>query len=624
MSLKSPVTYGEWYWKLHVDALSQFDENIESAFAPYFAGLLKDIPEISDLPSNVQQLVTMLAEPPSAGFGGFALGVGVETVDEILRTALEPMLAMLRRALNRRSLEKWISSIEAHALFQRGKIQEDFWKLVCNSEGYEDIIAKFSYLAQQPYPTIPEIILWARYHTDPDNIFPVVQEKFDVDATDFQLWEWLAKQRLTIDQAQILLKRELITDVDFYYITAQMGWTINDRDYLRELAYSYPNAMLFVQGDLLQGIDDDTILRDISRADIHPNHAQTYLDAVLTKPSSTDIIAFELRQGNDLANLDAQLRKIGIHPEFWPVYRTLAYQIPPVADIITMAVREAFSPEIAARFGQYEDFPKPLETFANMKGLSPEWAQRYWAAHWSLPSVLQGFEMLHRGVISETDLHLLLRAQDVMPFWRDKLTKIAYRRLTRVDIRRMYRTGVLTEQEVYEAYLEHGYNDRDAQRMTEFTVVQTLQSLSKFTSSDIVKAFTQRMISKSDAMSLLQTIGIKTEDANYIVATAEYKRQWQFVDEQIAAIKNLYKKHVYDENMAISKLNQLDLPADQITVLMQQWYFEVVAVPTETWTVAQTLSFLKKKLIDEGRAMTEIKLNGYDDEHARIYIQSIK
>ncbi|GAI78680.1 unnamed protein product, partial [marine sediment metagenome] len=296
--------------------------------------------------------------------------------------------------------------------------------------------------------------------------------------------------------------------------------------------------------------EDDKIITDISKGDIHPDYAQTYLDAVLTKPASRDIVAYELRQDPSLSNLPERLRKIGIHGDYHELYKELAYQIPPVADIITMAVREAFTPDIAAKFGQYEDFPKDLEVWAGKKGLNPEWSRRYWAAHWNLPSPLQGFEMLHRGVIDVDELNMLLRALDVMPFWRDKLTSIAYRRLTRVDIRRMYKQGVLTEKEVFESYKDHGYSDINAERMSEFTVKQTLGTLSKFTSGDIVKAFTSRMISEIDAISLLDMIGIKREDARYIISTAEYKRQWAFTDQQIAGIRNLYKKRVYDKNQA--------------------------------------------------------------------------
>ncbi|MCP4231956.1 MAG: hypothetical protein GY771_17645, partial [bacterium] len=168
--------------------------------------------------------------------------------------------------------------------------------------------------------------------------------------------------------------------------------------------------------------------------------------------------------------LENELRKIGVHPNYFDTYKTLAFPIPPVNDLITMAVREAFTPEIASRFGQYEGLPKEYVDAAAKKGVSQEWAERYWAAHWTLPSVQQGFSMLHRGIINQSDLSLLLRALDIMPFWRDKLIALSFRPLTRVDTRRMHILGTLDEAGVKRAYLDQGYNDRNAALMTDFTV----------------------------------------------------------------------------------------------------------------------------------------------------------
>jgi len=289
-----------------------------------------------------------------------------------------------------------------------------------------------------------------------------------------------------------------------------------------------------------------------------------------------------------------------------------------------MAVREAFTPAIAEKFGQYQDFPSDLEKYAGQKGLSEEWAKRYWAAHWALPSPQQGFEMLHRGVIDSPELDMLLRAQDVMPFWRDRLTAIAYRPLTRVDVRRMYKQGVLDEREVFESYQDQGYDDKNAERMAEFTVRQTLSSLSKFTSSDIIKAFTNRMIGRGEAVSMLIDIDIRSADANYIVSTAEYKRLWAFTDDQIAGIRNLYKKRMYDENQARDKLARLNLPADQINVLMQQWFYDKIEELDATWSTAQTLKFLKRRLISTDRAKQELYLNGYTEERINVFLMDLR
>lgn len=624
MAIKSPTTYGDYYWAMQVEAQAQFDEDIEAAFAPFFSGLFADIPEIVELPTGIQNFIHSLSAPPSAGFGDLVKLTGAETLAEVIKDAIEPSLTMLKRAINRRSLETWLNPQEAVTLSSRRKIDDEYFYLLTASAGYEKITADALYTSQQPYPSIPDLVLYSRYHGDPENVWSTIEKLYNINPVDYPLWEWLGLQRINTIQAQSLLKRGAYSENDFYAEIARMGWHSVDQNAIWDLAYILPNAMLLVQGGLMQDVGDDTILENISKGDIHPDYAKTYLDAVLTKPASQDIVAYELRQDPSLTRLPERLRKIGIHPDYFPLYEELAYQIPPVADIITMAVREAFTPDIAAKFGQYEDFPKDLETWAGKKGLSAEWSMRYWAAHWNLPSPLQGFEMLHRGVIDIPELNMLLRALDVMPFWRDKLTAIAYRRLTRVDIRRMYKQGVLDEKQVFESYLEHGYNPENAQRMTEFTIRQTLATLSKFSSGDIVKAFTTRMISRSEAISLLDMLGIKREDGNYIISTAEYKRQWAFTDQQISGIRNLYKKRVYDENKTRDKLSRLNLPSEQINVLMEQWLYEKIEELDATWTTAQTLVFLKKGFITGERARRELELNGYDNEHIDIYIRNIQ
>lgn len=622
MGIENPLTYGEWYWRQQVDASKMFDETMESAFAPFFAGVFGAIPEIAELPAGLQSLVKALAEPPSAGFGGFALGVGVEMIDETLHTLMSPMMKMAERTINRRARETWLTSAQANKLFREGKIDNPLWETTIASEGYEDVLGRFLYMSQAPYPSLPDLIRYARYHGEPDNPWSELQNWFDVDARDYPVWKWLGQQQLTTLQVQTMLKRGLIDEVDLYEHLARIGWDSYDRMSLKDLSWSVPNAMLLVQGDLHQERNRDTIISDISKADIHPQYAEQYLDAVLTKPASQDIIAYQLRQSPELANLPAWLQKIGIHPDYINVYQELAWQIPPVADIITMAVREAFTPEIAQRFGQYEDYPAELEQWGEKKGLSADWTKRYWASHWSLPSVQQGFEMLHRGVIGEDDLNMLLRALDIMPFWRDKLRQIAYRRLTRVDVRRMYRTGVLTEAEVFEAYTEQGYNPRDARRMSDFTVQQTLATQSKFTARDVVAAFSKYMITRAEAESLLRAVGVRSENVSYIISTAEYKRSWELTDSRIAAIRNLYKKGVYDDSHARSELLRLDLPAVRVDVLMEQWYIDEKDKPPRYWTTAQTLSFMKEGLITLERGKQELTNIGYDSEHINVYLKA--
>lgn len=624
MGIKDKATYGEYYWAMQVEANKFFADESEKSITPYIAGLLSDIPIIPEFPSGIKRFIDGMSEPSSFAFLPFMAGVGVNAIDEVLDVAFEPALLALKRHYGKKFKSKWLTPTEANTLWSRKKITETFWDEVIAAEGYEAVLGDAFFESQLPYPSIPDLVLYSRYHGDADAPFGEFQRWFNISPRDWPVWKWLGLQRLTTAQAQILYKRGFIDEYRLFAELSKIGWTAADRPFIEELGWAIPNAMLLVQGDLQQMRPIESILKDISVADINPRYAQQYLDAILTKPSSTDIIAYQLRKDPSLSGLESQLRKIGIHPDYFAQYKELAFPIPPVADIITMAVREAFTPEIAVKFGQYEDYPLAFEEWAEKKGLSKEWSQRYWAAHWSLPSASQGFEMLHRGLINRSELDMLLRALDVMPFWREKLTGIAYRRLSRVDIRRMYRVGVLTEAEVYEAYLELGYNERDARRMSDFTVKQVLETQSKFTARDVISAYAKYMITKSEAKDLLSILGVRDENISFILLTAEYKRAWELTDDRITAIRNLYKKEVYTPDQARDELLKLDLPATQVDVLMEQWYVDEKDKPPRHWTTAQTLGFIKAKLISPERGRKELLDIGYDAEHINIYMRSIE
>jgi hypothetical protein len=245
-------------------------------------------------------------------------------------------------------------------------------------------------------------------------------------------------------------------------------------------------------------------------------------------PPAGETVAWWLRGIMDDAQFNESLTKGGWQQEDIERFKQAAYFIPPVNDLITMSVREVFSPDVAARFGQFDDFPEDLLEWSAKQGVSEEWAKRYWAAHWALPSVQMGFEMLHRDVIAKDDLELLLRASDVMPFWRDKLIDISYSPLTRVDVRRMHKLGVIDEAGVTRAYKDLGYNEDNARLLTEFVVQYNAETstdddnaLSDLTRTNIINFYTDGVIGREDAATLLTLVGISEEAAALFLTSAD-------------------------------------------------------------------------------------------------------
>ena len=279
---------------------------------------------------------------------------------------------------------------------------------------------------------------------------------------------------------------------------------------------------------------------------------------------------------------DGLLKRAGYRDEDIRLFKSLYWVIPPLSDIIRMAVREAFSPDVAKKFGQYEDLPKEFVTWAEKQGLSKEWAERYWAAHWDLPSPQMGFEMLHRRIITEEELKLLLRALDVMPFWREKLIQLSYNPYTRVDLRRMYTLGILSEEDVFNAYLDLGYDKERAKNLTEFTVKYyapeeetEVDRYRKLAQSVYLRAFKKGLLAEEQTIENLKQIGYSPEDSAFLVELTKAEMQVEGPDEKAIPMRSkvttlavdAYKRGLYTEEEVTSLLKDL-----QYSDLEIEWY----------------------------------------------------
>lgn len=220
---------------------------------------------------------------------------------------------------------------------------------------------------------------------------------------------------------------------------------INREQGVTEAAYSGVNRARYEQMVLLAGSPPggETVLEMLNRGD-------------LTEQEARDAI------------LESRLK-----PKYTESFLKLRDLIPSANDLIQFAVKDAFDPDAVSRFQLNEQFPEEILEWTRKKGLSEEWTKKYWAAHWRLPSVEQVFEMLWRSPetgITPEDVDRFLKVDDISPFWRDKLKAITYKVFTRVDVRRMYKVGILDYAGVVRAYLDMGYDQKRAEALADFTV----------------------------------------------------------------------------------------------------------------------------------------------------------
>ncbi|KKN16538.1 hypothetical protein LCGC14_0974890 [marine sediment metagenome] len=623
IDLKNPKSYGEHMGAMQLEASKALAESEEKSLKPFIPNIFTDPDIRASMPFDFLGKFESLLEFPDPGLAGVGGRFVSEVADSAVSMIMNPALRKTQYAANRLFDNLVVTADTATMLWQRKWITDGAMDYRFRSAGYNADEQQMIIAAAHPFPTLPEWLRWARYHGSPENTWTTLEKKIKIDPRIYQEWDWLSQQQLGTDQITGLYRREKLIESQADELLMQTGWSRSNSATIRELSFVVPNAMLLLQGGLVAERSTTDLLKDLGKGDIHPDYRQTYFDAVMTKPASSDLVQFHLRKENDLRDLPKDLTRIGIHPEFLDIYKTLADRIPPLPDIITMAVREAFSPATAARFGQYEDFPRDFAKYAAQQGLSEEWAKRYWAAHWGLPSITQGFDMLHRGIIDIGDLNMLLKAADVMPFWRDRLIAMAYHPLTRVDVRRMFKLGVLTLSQVHEAFLQLGYSPENATNMTEFTAAQILEERAGLTTAEVIKAYVDRLVDKQASVDLLIMLNVDPDQAVYLIDTEDIKRDWFLTSNKIKAIRNLYKRGEYDVNTARDELSKLNQPAEQIDVLMEQWWYEKKEDGGATWSKAETFRFARNDLITQDRAKQEFQAMGYDAEHIEVYMKAI-
>lgn len=311
-----------------------------------------------------------------------------------------------------------------------------------------------------------------------------------------------------------------------------------------------------------------------------------------------------------------------------------AYAVyPQVQDLIRFAIREVFTPELAEKLGLYEDMPPDFITEARKAGLKPEHASQFWAAHWLLPSFQMGREMLHRRIITPEKFAMLLRVLDYSPAWRKELTAVAYRVRTRVDLRRLYRDGIIpkrkgkewtADDELVQAYQDYGYTVPNAIQMAAWTerryTPKTIASAIKLATTSYERGY----IEDDDFVGMLRRIGI-TEEARQILFTgSRAKRALSALSSLVKKAKARLKDGLVGEEEFRRLLAEYGLSTGTVQRLINEAQAEE-APKQKGLTNAETLRLFKKGIVaTEKEAVALLEANGRTPEAARMLVLEAK
>ncbi len=283
-------------------------------------------------------------------------------------------------------------------------------------------------------------------------------------------------------------------------------WEYVTRSITHGMSYSadfyLPDANLLLDYYLRHIEPDITVLYDKMRSHgIPPEETDKLLVAKQLRFPSDIVGQLYLRDKEKYNKYWDDVAQLGVDVERIIALKELAYKIPGVQDIIRYVVKEAYSPEIYKAFGQDAEYPIIAEADAEKAGVRPDHLLKEWIAHWDLPSVGNGFEMLHRGEITQEQLSLLLKARDIMPFWRDKLTAISWSLPTRIEIRMMAQLGLVDKAFIMDMLEKDGLAEEYRSAVADMNIVRGIRS-------DIQTRYTKKWINKDEVKAEIDSYGL--------------------------------------------------------------------------------------------------------------------
>ena len=358
----------------------------------------------------------------------------------------------------------------------------------------------------------------------------------------------------------------------------------------------------------------------------------TELTELLSRWGSVDDLITQRRYEKiTQEEFDHRLALQGYPEQARSLFEDLIYAPPNVQQLILFAVREVFRPEIVQKFELDKNFPQSLVEITKLQGVDEFWLRKYWQAHWQLPSRGVGNDAFHRvymeptldpdgnnvsdpvelidgsiryKLIGQDTYRELLEVQDTMPWWVPIIEKVNYRPTTRVDIRRLYQSGVFTLADVEAAYLDVGYSPTTARQLTEFTRDQYGQEQKQstkrerdLTRSDVQGAFADGLITDTDLTNNLLKMGYDEDETKLIVDRAVLKLNLKNLKAVLKSIKSSAKKGLITSDQALSQMAKLGFP-DQV---IEQQRIELTTIEQEEETtiptIAQATAFAKAGML---------------------------
>lgn len=373
------------------------------------------------------------------------------------------------------------------------------------------------------------------------------------------------------------------------------------------------------KGLIGQGMFDEWLLRQGWSQD----KAVKFWEASRSILQPQALVLLKWRGEIDEGEFNGQMALLGFTKETAKMYDKSMQFYPSPTDLVMWQAKEVFEPDAIKKYGLDEEYDLIQKEAFYKAGMDDDQIRNFWRAHWQHPSLTMIYNLLHRGLITQEDVYEYYRLVEIPPYWRDKLTTMSYPPYTRVDTRRMYEMGVLTEEQVLRNYRDLGYDEEKAANMTQFTVAYSTQANKDLTKTQIEKAYEYGILTQEKTIELLQNLGYSEEEALFVLGLKAYAIMQDELDDKVSTIKTRFRRGLITQEQALSELDKLEISP----VFRDKTIAEILRVKQTEFqlpTKADIAKFFVNGLINEEQYRDYMDRLGFQESEINLYVASFK
>lgn len=316
------------------------------------------------------------------------------------------------------------------------------------------------------------------------------------------------------------------------------------------------------------------------------------------------------------ASLDGALADAGLRPQWLPIVRQLAVQIPTVAEVMNAWLE-----------GQITEDEARTRYLA--AGGDPTWFQTSYDANGEAPTPDMLLELLNRGVIPQdgTGPASVSYQQGFLEGpWRNKwlapmLALREYYPPPRT-ITAMYHDGQLSHDQALDYLIKQGLSTDLATAYLAPSKSATATTEKALAKTDILSLYTDGLMTRDKAAAALVALGYPPDEAELLLELQDFRERKTQLTAGVDRVRTLYQSDKLTKAQAVAELAALDVDGATASDLVDTWSV-TTAVAVKGLTAAQTVDAWYYQLVTVQDAARMLETLGYDEIDAWLLL-SIK